>query len=117
MGDGHHGWAAADFLSLVRSLLVREVDGGLALASLVPDEWIGQPLDVQDAPTHYGRLSFAVRWHGERPAVLWELEPHTGVDRVTLTAPGLDPSWSSTELRGEALLGPVPGASELRSFG
>ena len=117
MGDGHHGWAAADFLSLVRSLLVREVDGGLALVSLLPDEWVGQSLDVHDAPTHHGRLSFAVRWHGERPAVLWELQPHPGVERVTLTAPGLDSAWSSDELRGEALLSPVPGASGLRSFG
>ena len=26
MGDGHHGWAAAEFLSFVRAMLVREVD-------------------------------------------------------------------------------------------
>jgi hypothetical protein len=101
----------------VRNVLVREVEGGLALVSMLPDEWVGQPLEVHDAPTHHGRLSFAVRWHGERPAVLWELEPHAGVGQVTLTAPGLDAAWSSTELRGEALLSPVEGASELRSFG
>jgi hypothetical protein len=117
MGDGHHGWAAADFLSLVRNLLVREATGGLALLSLLPDEWIGQPLAVHDAPTHYGRMSFAVRWHGERPALLWELDPHPGVERVRLTAPGLDKAWSSDDLRGEALLSPVAGASETRSFG
>jgi hypothetical protein len=117
MGDGHHGWAAADFLSLVRNLLVREVEGGLALLSMLPDEWVGQSLEVHDAPTHHGRLSFAVRWHGERPALLWELEPHAGVERVTLRTPGLDPSWSTGDRRGEALLSAVPGASELRSFG
>src|SRR3954452_13954492 len=61
MGDGHHGWAAADFLSLVRALLVREVAGGLAMVSMVPDEWIGQSLDVHEAPTHHGRRAFAVR--------------------------------------------------------
>jgi hypothetical protein len=110
MGDGHHGWAAADFLNLVRNLLVREVDDGLVLLSVLPDEWVGQPLEVHDAPTHHGRFSFAVRWHGERPALLWELQPHPGVERVTLTAPTLDESWSSTELRGEALLPPVAGA-------
>jgi len=27
MGDGHHGWAAADLLTFVRNLLVREVAG------------------------------------------------------------------------------------------
>ncbi|MBW3669262.1 MAG: hypothetical protein KY443_08630 [Actinobacteria bacterium] len=105
MGDGHHGWAAADFLSFVRDLLVREVDDGLALCSMLPDSWVGQGIEVHDAPTHHGRLSFAVRWHGERPALLWELTPHDDVDGpVRLTAPGLDPTWSTTDLRGDALL-------------
>lgn len=108
MGDGHHGWAAADFLSFVRNLLVREVDGGLALCTLVPDAWMGQPLEVHDAPTHFGRLSFALRWHDDRPALLWDLTPHDGVGPVTFTAPGLDPTWRSSEPRGEALLAAVP---------
>jgi hypothetical protein len=108
MGDGHHGWAAADFLSFVRSLLVREVDGGLALCSMLPEAWVGQNLEVHDAPTHHGLLSFAVRWHGDRPALLWDLRPHEGRPSdgapVRLTAPGLDPAWSTTEAKGEALL-------------
>lgn len=105
MGDGHHGWAAADFLSLVRNLLVRETDGGLALCSMLPEPWAGQGIEVHDAPTHFGKLSFAVRWHGERPALLWDLEPHGDIrEPVTLTAPGLAPAWSTTDLRGETLL-------------
>jgi hypothetical protein len=111
MGDGHHGWAAADLLTFVRNLLVRDLAGAdgvteLALCSMLPDAWLGQGIEVHDAPTHAGRLSFAVRWHGERPALLWELEPHEGA-RARVTVPGLDPSWSSTELAGEALLAPV----------
>lgn len=110
MGDGHHGWAAADFLSLVRNLLVRDVPGGLALCSLLPDGWAGQSIEVERAPTHSGLLSFAVRWHGDRPALLWELE-RRGPGLVTITAPGLDPDWSSTEDRGEALLAPTAAES------
>jgi hypothetical protein len=64
-------------------------------------------VELHDAPTAWGRLSFAVRWHGTRPAVLWDLEPHDGVGVVTLRAPGLDPTWSSTERRGDALLAEV----------
>ena len=64
-----------------------------------------------EAPTHAGLLSYAVRWHGARPALLWELRPHAGVERVRLTAPGLDPSWTTEELRGEALLGPAEAVS------
>ncbi|HZN14617.1 MAG TPA: hypothetical protein VFB78_10145 [Acidimicrobiales bacterium] len=106
MGDGHHGWAAADFLTFVRRLLIREVDGGLALCTMLPTEWRGQPLDVRDAPTHHGRLSFSVRWHGDRPALMWELAGRNDLP-VRLTVPGLDPSWSSQARTGEALLGPV----------
>jgi hypothetical protein len=87
---------------------------GLALASAVPDHWLGQGWEVHDAPTAHGRLSYAIRWHGERPALLWELEAHPGGTGgagepapVRLTVPGLDPGWSTTLPRGEALLAPV----------
>jgi hypothetical protein len=108
-GDGHHGWAAAELLTFVRDLLARETADGLALSSLVPDGWYGRGWEVHDAPTARGRLSYAVRWHGDRVALLWEVVPHDDRAPVRLTAPGLEPGWSTTERRGEALLGPVPG--------
>jgi hypothetical protein len=122
MGDGHHGWAAADFLSFVRTMLVRETPGGLALASMLPESWYGQGVEVHGAPTRFGTVSFAIRWHGARPALLWEVEAHDGAT-VTLTSPGLDPSWRTTEPRGEALLEvpaglitEVPGPAQGESF-
>jgi hypothetical protein len=120
MGDGHHGWAAADFLSFVRNMLVREVgevgevgalgsaEPALALCSMISDEWSGKGIEVHDAPTHFGKVSFAVRWHGDRPALLWEVEPHEGIEDIRLTTPGLDADWSSSERQGEALLAPMP---------
>jgi hypothetical protein len=113
MGDGHHGWAAAEFLSFVRTLLVREVASAgqreLALCSMLPDTWHGSNLEVHRAPTRWGSLSYAVRWHDDRPALLWELTPHPDLAGATVrfTAPGLDATWSSSELHGEALLGAV----------
>lgn len=106
--------ARFQFLTLVRNLLVCEVQGGLALLSSIPAHWRGQPLEVHDAPTHSGHLSFALRWHGPRPALLWELSPHSAVSQTRFTAPGLDPGWSSTELRGEALLESVEDEAERR---
>lgn len=120
MGDGHHAWAGADFLSFVRTMLVRETTDGLALASMIPERWYGLGIEVHDAPTRLGTLSFAVRWHGARPALLWELEPHDPDATVVFTCPGLDPGWSSTELRGDALLeapDAVPGPTQGDSFG
>jgi hypothetical protein len=104
MGDGHHGWAAAELLNLVRTMLVHETEEGLALASMIPNSWYGQGVEVHAAPTRFGTLSFAIRWHGDRPALLWELEPHDAEVAVVLTCPGLDPTWRTTEPRGEALL-------------
>jgi hypothetical protein len=93
--------AGRRLLALVRAILVREVDGGLALCTDVPAAWAGQPIEVREAPTGFGTLSYAVRWHGRRPALLWELE---GDAPVRLTAPGLDAAWFSDEPRGDALL-------------
>ena len=102
-GDGHHGGAAVGVLGLVRQVAVRETPtGGLALATIFPPEWAGKPLEVHDAPTHHGRISYALRWHGDRPALLWQCE-RSG---VPLTVPGLDPSFATTEQSGEALLAP-----------
>jgi hypothetical protein len=74
----------------------------------VPDTWLGQPIEVHGLATPLGRLSLAVRWHGERPALLWELEPHPlprpRVDPVVLRVPSLDRAFSTTEPSGEALL-------------
>ena len=68
----------------------------------VPETWFGQPIDVRGMVTGLGTLSFSVRWHGDRPAVLWERIG--GPDNATLTCRGLDPAWSSSERSGEALL-------------
>jgi hypothetical protein len=101
------GTAGAELLALVGEVLVHELGPNrLSLLTEVPPAWLGQPLQVSDMPTAAGSLSYAVRWHGERPALLWELSPSGGP--VTITAPGLDPSWSTTEPSGEALLAPVP---------
>lgn len=109
-GEGHDLRTSALFLLAVRSLLVHDpIDTGndltLVLCPLLPAEWEGQEIEMHDAPTSVGELSFAVRWHGANPALLWELRPHAGLRPVTVRAPGLDPSWSSTEPKGEQLLG------------
>ncbi len=104
---GHDLTANATLVTLVRAQLVTELVGGLALSPIVPDAWLGQGWELHGAPTSHGRLSYAIRWHGDRPAVLWELEPHPGAAPATLTAPALDPAWSTIEASGEALLAPV----------
>lgn len=54
---------------------------------------------IHAGPHH--RLSFALRWHGENAALLWELDGPPGLQ---LTAPDVDPQFNATAQQGEALL-------------
>jgi hypothetical protein len=89
----------APLLSALRGVLVREDPDGLALAPGWPSHWQGLPLDVRDAPTRRGPVSYSVRWHGDRPALLWEAPAD-----ARLTTPALDPAWLADVPVGEALL-------------
>jgi hypothetical protein len=95
-------------LRMLADRLVRRTTDGLDLLVDVPDAWLGQPVEVRGLATPVGRLGFAVRWHGERPALLWELEAHPlpspEPGPVVLRVPGLDRAFSSTGATGEALL-------------
>jgi len=92
----------AALLSAVRHALLRESDGGIDLLTSFPPDWRGVSLDVREAPTRHGLVSWSVRWHGDRVALLWDVPPG-----VTTRALAFDASWSTAEARGEALLGPV----------
>ncbi len=84
--------------------IVRAADpGALELLPEVPAAWRGQPVDVRNLVTPGGSISFSVRWHGDRPAVLWE-RTGGGDEPVAISFPGLDREWSSVEASGEALL-------------
>lgn len=83
---------------LTRRLAVS--DGAtVALLPSFPVSWRGANLSAYQVPTLAGPVGFAVRWHGARPALLWEVPLG-----VVVTCPGLDPTWSSTDPNGEALL-------------
>lgn len=100
--------AVAHRLTAVLDAVLVEGPDGPVLFPAWPRAWWGQSLEAHGIRTRWGRASFAVRWHGERPALLWEVEPAGADDPVpTLTAPALDPAWRGEGRSGEALLAPV----------
>lgn len=107
---GDDGLVHARLLDAVARLLVTDHPDGVALTPWMPPEWWGLGWEVHDLPTRWGRLSYGVRWHGDRPAVLWDLGPAPlpASREPVVSAPGLAATWSSTERRGEALLDAVP---------
>ncbi|MCY4104030.1 MAG: hypothetical protein OXG55_12365 [bacterium] len=115
----------AAFLLAVRDTLVSEQGGRLDLLAGAGADLAGSrpPIEVHRLATGCGVLSFAVRWHDESPALLWELVPpdsrleswaavlagdgETGLAApvpLRITASALAAGWCTRELAGEALL-------------
>jgi hypothetical protein len=69
------------------------------LPAPLPTRWIGHDVAAHGLRVGSGTVSLAVRWHGSRPALLWEAH---GVRRLTCS--GLDRAWSTDRPSGEALL-------------
>jgi hypothetical protein len=108
LGCGGAAWsavAAAAFVDLVADLLcvVDVAARQVRILPVVAQDWLGAGIEAHGLRTPLGVVSFAIRWHGERPAVLWEVEAHDDAE-IHVSVPGLDPSWSSDDAKGEALL-------------
>ncbi len=98
---------AARFWLGARRRLIDDRGDDLILLPDFPTAWRGGNVEVHGAATVFGSLSFAIRWHGARPALLWDLDAARPDDPFALTCPGLDPEWRTTERRGETLLAGV----------
>lgn len=88
---------AATLLLAVRDLLVDDRGEAVDLLPGLPDAWLGLGVELHDLPTRHGPVAAAVRWHGPRPAILWDAP-------VPVRASRLDPAWAGAGGRGEALL-------------
>lgn len=95
----------ARVVAWVERHLVAPVSGGAELLpGGLPPAWAGRDFEVWGLVSGgASSLSYAVRWHGPRPAVLWEQHGSP----LTLTAPRVAPDWSTAATEGEALW-PVP---------
>ena len=100
-----------DGLAGIEALLDCLVAEGVDHLLMVPaplEAWRGVSMDVSSLVTRHGVVSFSVRWHGARPAVLWDLHPPRVDDPVPTMRCGLDECWASAALAGESLLGTGP---------
>ena len=81
MGDGHHGWALAEFLLIVRNALLFEQADHLVITPAPRKDWTFETsvIKVQDAPTYFGKVSYTIAF-GARTGTLvvngeWRAEP------------------------------------------
>jgi len=102
--DQLDGLPGPRLIAAVVAGLARRTREALDVLAGLPASWFGQPLDAYGIPIGAGAISLAVRWHGARPALLWE-----STVEATLRTSRIDPTWSSGVPNGEALLGIPPG--------
>jgi hypothetical protein len=68
----------------------------------IPETWWGTSVDCRGLIGDPHRsLSFSVRWHGARPALLWEVAGPAG---LVLTGGSADGEWHTADSSGETLL-------------
>ena len=63
MGDGQHGWAAAEWVMMLRNMFVREEGDELIIGSGLFPDWLqsGQPLHFGPTLTPYGPVTVDIR--------------------------------------------------------
>lgn len=93
----------ADGIRAVAAAERRLATGPVLMPGGIPDAWRGVDIEAHGLPVGpSSTVSFAIRWHGEHPAVLWQVDG----DPVELTAPAVDPTWRTRAAQGEELWRP-----------
>jgi hypothetical protein len=89
MGDGQHGWAAAEWVMMIRNCFVREEHDELVLGSGVLPEWLGSELRFGPSLTSWGpvtvkltssQLTLQACWRAEAPRVKVQVPGFAPID-------------------------------------
>ena len=118
LGDMPHTWIGAEYINVIRNMLIIEDNKELNLFKGVPIEWYqpGKNISIENMPTEFGRISINAD-SSERQIKFDVSGKIMGADKITLTLPknlGIktilvngkaDKSWLGT---GEVILPGLP---------
>jgi len=110
MGDGHHAWASAEWVLMIRNMFVREEGEHLVLASGIFPEWLEAegPISFGPAPTSFGEVRVEILRRGRRAEVQWNGSWRGAPLRIGVRLPGFTAVDASAG-QGSALLEPEAG--------
>lgn len=98
MGDGQHGWAAGEWVMMIRNCFLREEDGGIIVGSGVLPEWIAPDRPARFGPTAtaWGSVTVtiggdfalvAADWRGEPPEIRIAVPGHRKISDAAANQP------------------------------
>lgn len=84
-----HGWFAADYIALVRNMLVREQGSDLHLLSVLSPSWAkpGNKIEIKRAPTEFGTVGFEAAFRSGGLTLDLDLDLQREPDRIVLHLP------------------------------
>lgn len=90
MGDGHHTWAAAEWIAMVRSCFVREEGTTLILGSGLPESWLSEDKNASFGPiqTRFGTVQVDVKKQEGMCHLSWRAEWRSSPTRIKVAIPG-----------------------------
>jgi hypothetical protein len=104
MGDGQHGWAAAEWVMMLRNMFVREEPDGLILGSGLFPEWLQarEDLSFGPTPTPWGPVTLRLVKRGTDLLLGVDAEWRVNPPVMEARVPGCRPMTITTS-RGELL--------------
>ncbi|BBO31151.1 hypothetical protein PLANPX_0763 [Lacipirellula parvula] len=92
MGDGQHGWAAAEWAMMIRSLFVREEADRLVIGSGLFAEWFESDDVLQFGPTltPWGAVTVTITNPRVEPMLRIEAEWRGALPRLEVSIPGFE---------------------------
>lgn len=108
-GDRQHLWTPVSVVRAMRDMMVLEREGGLDLALGIPREWLatGGRVGVTEAPTHYGPVSYQMRYDRETGLLRGSVRFPSRAEPSSVTLHlRLPEGWDVADLAGAS--GPEP---------
>jgi hypothetical protein len=90
MGDGQHGWAAAEWVMMIRNMFVREEGQRLIVGSGLPPAWFEAEREVSfgPTPTPWGPVTVRATHLAGEPTLLVDASWRAAAPPVDVCAPG-----------------------------
>jgi hypothetical protein len=90
MGDGQHGWAAAEWVMILRNLFIREEGNGLVIGQGIFPRWLETEDDLSfgPTPTALGRIKITIHKTGNKHFLHTDCLWHDTPAEVELRIPG-----------------------------
>jgi hypothetical protein len=90
MGDGQHGWAAAEWVMMIRNCFVREESDRLIVGSGLLTQWLAvdEELSLGPTPTPWGQVTVTIDHPASTPTLTISGRWFTSPPRIDVQVPG-----------------------------